>query len=168
MDRHSKDTSSADYRWGRRYLWLVAIGMGVVIAVNTAMYALAVGTFPGVVMEQDDGAEALCIANFRAVRANLSLGWQSELDYRMSKPGRLWLGANLRDDADRPLEGLLVSAKIWRPTHEGFDREVTLWETETGEYDGEVALPLDGQWDVWLTARRGTDSYERKWRIHVQ
>lgn len=168
MNETTDDKASADRRWGLRFMWLIATGMFVVIVVNTAMYALAVGTFPGVVMERDDGAVDLCIANFAAARERQALGWQADLEYRLLESGRMQIDTDLIGADGQPLAGLLVSAKIWRPTHEGFDRTVTLWEVFPGRYSGELGLPLSGQWDIRLNARRGADSYERSWRIHTE
>ena len=168
MAELSKDTMPANRPRGWWYPWLIVVGLGIVVIVNAVMYALAVSTFSGVLMDSDDGAERLSIASFAAARESRELGWRVDLDYARLESGRLRLTADLSDADGAALSGLHVTAVIWRPTHEGVDRAATLTETGPGRYGADVDIPLAGQWDVRLSANRGADIFERSWRIHAE
>ena len=67
----------------------------------------------------------------------------------------------MRDHRGDPIDDLRVAGQVRRPTHEGFDRDVTLARRGSGLYAVELTLPLLGQWDVRLTARTGDGRQHR-------
>ncbi len=60
-----------------------------------------------------------------------------------------------------------VEATLFRPTHEGFDQTVGLDARGGGQYAREVTLPLSGQWEARVRARRDADSFQMNRRITV-
>ena len=168
----------ADGWW---YPWTFVAGMLVVIAVNIVMVIYAIGTFPG--LETDDAYRKGLAYNqtMAAARAQEERGWH--VDVRYAPAGTLAaagaaagaVGAHegelvvtVVDKAGQPLYGLDVTAALIRPTREGFDKSLTLAPGAAGEYRGEAVLPLPGQWDVRVSARRGNEGFQATRRIMVQ
>jgi len=147
------------------YPWIIAGGLGIVVVVNAFLFYFAWTTFPGLVMERDDGAEALSVARFAAAKERQDLGWQVAFKYVSTGPRRGRVVTVVSDADGAALAGLEVTAKIVRPTHGGFDDTVALAATVPGSYEADLSLPLAGQWDVTVEARWGLATYWRTWRI---
>ena len=67
----------------------------------------------------------------------------------------------------RPLDGLDVEIRFVRPTHEGYDVAAQLDGRGGGIYAAPVTLPLAGQWQARVLARRGEDTFQNVSRIVV-
>ena len=67
--------------------------------------------------------------------------------------------------ADRGLLAPVVRALLRRPVREGFDVKVALDGLGGGRYAADVAVPLPGQWEVRVLARRGADSVHDRARV---
>ncbi|MBL8668679.1 MAG: FixH family protein [Rhodospirillales bacterium] len=166
----------ADGWW---YPWIFVLGMLVVIAVNIVLITSAIDTFPG--LDTEDAYQKGLAYNqtIAAARAQEARGWQADVRYApradaASAAGREAAGhegelvVTLRDKAGEPLYGLDVDAALIRPTRSGLDTRVSLQPAGNGEYRGEAILPLPGQWDVRVFARRGNEDFQATRRIMVQ
>ncbi len=106
-------------------------------------------------------------------RAGEALGWNVDIDFMPAtdsafeeiKDGNL--SVRITDRAGNPLENAKIDALFFRPTHEGFDRRLSLGSQGGGLYVAQASLPLAGQWDVRVLIRHGVDSYRAKRRIVV-
>ena len=166
----------ADGWW---YPWIFVFGMLVVIAVNIVLITYAIGTFPG--LDTEDAYQKGLAYNqtIAAARVQEARGWHLDIRYaphpdEASANGRAAsvhegeLVVTLRDNAGEPLYGLDVSAALIRPTRGGLDTRISLQPAGSGEYRGEATLPLPGQWDVRVFARRGDEDFQATRRIMVQ
>ena len=146
------------------YPWTFVFGMVLVIAVNIVLVVYAVGTFPG--LETEDAYQKGIKYNktLAAARAQEARGWSVGVRYAPHpveeaaeghREGELVV--TLRDKAGEPLRGLDVTAALVRPTRGGFDAQIELEPRGRGEYGAEASLPLPGQWDVRVSARRGDE-----------
>ena len=169
----------ADGWW---YPWTFVFGMLVVIAVNIVMITYAIGTFPG--LETEDAYQKGLAYNqtLAAARVQEARGWHIDVRYapriETVAPAEEAVGAptahegelvvTVVDKAGKPLYGLDVTAALIRPTRAGFDTSVALQPRAAGEYRGEATLPLAGQWDVRVSARRGDEDFQATRRIMVQ
>jgi len=159
----------ADGWW---YPWTFVFGMLVVIAVNIVLITYAIGTFPG--LDTEDAYQKGLAYNqtIAAARVQEARGWHLDIRYAphpdeaSAHEGELVV--TLRDRGGEPLYGLDVSAALIRPTRGGLDSRIALQPAASGEYRGEATLPLPGQWDVRVYARRGEEDFQATRRIMVQ
>ena len=155
------------------YPWIFVVGMLVVIAVNAVMIALAVDTFSG--LETDDAYRKGIQYNktIAAAEAQAARGWQMTLVVEPRPAGEAAASggrtadmvATFTDRDGYPLHGLEVEAHLIRPTSAGHDSSVTLTEQAEGRYATTLAIPLPGQWDVRVHARRDDATYQATHRI---
>jgi nitrogen fixation protein FixH len=103
-----------------------------------------------------------------AAKAQAALGWTAALttDERAGVPGPVWFVVNDRDGA--PVTGLAVELLAWRPVGAEPATRRVLAEINPGHYRADLALPLSGQWQFDIVARRGADEYVLGRRIIVK
>jgi nitrogen fixation protein FixH len=157
------------------YPWTFVAGMALVIAVNIALVIYAVGTFPG--LETDDAYRKGLAYNetLAAARAQEALGWRADVRYA-PRPAEAAAGGGregelvitLLDRTGEPLRDLKAEAVLVRPTRAGLDMRIELEPRGPGEYRAEATLPLAGQWDVRILARRGDHGFQATRRILVR
>ena len=138
---------------GRKVFAITAGAFAVIIGVNVFMAVKAVGTFPGLEVQNSYVASQ----TFEAERAAQErLGWT--LGYRY-EAGELIL--SFRDAAGQPVEARDISALIGRTTEAAEDRRPAFTYR-----DGDFRAPVDlakGRWMVLLEARAedGTRFHQR-------
>jgi nitrogen fixation protein FixH len=130
---------------GRKVLFIALSAFGVVVAVNALMATLAVGGFPGLVVQNPYVAGQEFDAEVKAEKA---LGWRFGTEWRDGE-----LAVSIVDAIGAPPPGLEVSALVGRPATEAQDREVAL-ERRGAAFVADLDLD-PGAWRVEITARRG-------------
>jgi Predicted integral membrane protein linked to a cation pump len=156
------------------YPWIFVVGMLVVIVVNVVMITLALDTFPG--LETQDAYRKGLAYNqtIAAADAQAARGWQMAvaLQPRPADPAsatdnahKAEVDAIFTDRYGDPVAGLEVHAYLLRPTNEGSDIEAQLDERGSGRYAATLTVPLPGQWDVRVHARRGDETYQATRRV---
>ncbi len=140
---------------GRHVLFAMLALFGIVIAVNLVFVYLALDTFTGVSRE-NPYQEGLAYNRALAARdAQRDLGWQGAVALAPADGGGDRITLTLTDRAGVPLNGLTLSGRLRRPTHEGMDQSLA-WQAEAGgRYVAVVALPARGNWDLEVTADDG-------------
>ncbi|QNT70627.1 FixH family protein [Defluviicoccus vanus] len=155
------------------YPWIFVVGMMVVIAVNAVMITLALETFPGLDTEDAYRKGLKYNQTIAAAEAQDARGWQMAVAVA-PHPGEQTSAAGGRqadvvatftDRDGYPLSGLTVEAYLLRPTNSGHDASAALDEQVGGHYAAMVTLPLPGQWDVRVHARRGDETFQATRRI---
>ncbi len=161
------------------YPWIFVVGMLVVVVVNAVMITLAIGTFPGLDTEDAYRKGIAYNQTLAAAEAQAERGWQASLSVKPASgtatqmaaiaPLSAEIDAGFVDRAGQPLGGLEVRAYLVRPTHDGGNDLVALLEERGGgRYVATVAVPLPGQWDVRLHARRGDETFQLSRRAVIQ
>jgi nitrogen fixation protein FixH len=133
------------WRW---FPWLVAVALGVVVAVNAGMIYAALASFPG-----KAGNDGFDLSNqYDAVldhaRRTAELGWT--MAARADGTGRPEV--TLADRQGSPLTGASVAASAARPLGAPQTQPLAFHETEAGRYVADAALTLPGQWELTLSA----------------
>ncbi|MBL8660277.1 MAG: FixH family protein [Rhodospirillales bacterium] len=154
------------------YPWIFVAVMAVVIAVNVLMATLAVRTFPGLQTEDAYNKGLRYNDTIAAVREQAKLGWRMSVEVTPTAdadgPGReAELTVAFVDRDGQPLDRLSIDAALLRPAAEGFDRALSLDYRGSGVYVGTVTLPLAGQWDAHVMARRDSDTFEATRRLFI-
>lgn len=149
----------------RYYPWIIAACMSVVVAVNVGMVTFALRTFPG----KAPGGEGFDLSNrynavIERVHQETSLGWAvgADADGR-GHPILVMTGAD-----HAPLVHARIVANADRPVGNAMRTPVAFAETTPGHYVGDVSLPLQGQWELMLTASVGGHDVTATRRIVVK
>jgi nitrogen fixation protein FixH len=143
-------------------LGIVLVFFGTIIAVNVVMAFAAVGTFPGLVVENSYLASQHYDDLIDKARAQDAKGLKDALS---AKAGVLTF--RLADAAGAPVAGLEVAAHVGRPSTTREDRDLAFAPRSDGIYVAGDALPA-GLWEVDLEARRGADLvFRRTQEVHV-
>ncbi|MEX2643419.1 MAG: FixH family protein [Acetobacterales bacterium] len=145
--------------------WVFVGGFAVVIAANATLTYFALSSWTGL-----ETREAYIRGNhynavLEADARQQALGWKVEAGLARLPDGSEGLNVELRDAAGRPFGGAAVTARLVRPTHEGYDLDLAVPERAVGSYAVPVRLPLPGIWDVRIEARAGADTYRRTVRV---
>lgn len=162
-DTHDTIDAQTQRRLGRRVLWYLIGGFGIVIAANAALVVFALSSWTGLETTHayDRGLhynDVLAAAEAQAAR-----GWTSKLRY---EGGRLTVQLNDRDG--NGIAGQRVAATFKRPTQEGYDQTVALRAEGGGRYGADVALPMLGNWDVHVRAEGQGRAWFATERIRVK
>jgi len=151
----------------RKALWIILAGFSVVLVANGFLVYYAANSWTGLETKQHFAKGLAYNENLQGAKRQKALGWQAKLS--ISFDGGDGLSGNSRitftDKDGKALSGLDVKVLTIRPTHEGYDQEFGLMEKGDGIYQGSFSLPLKGQWDFRILARRGDDNYQRVERI---
>jgi len=148
--------------------WLLGF-FGVVFAANAVFIYLALGSFPGVVVESSYEAGQAYNQEIAAAKLQADLNWQvsSELVRSDVEGGKLVVTAK---DADGdPLYGIELNAMLRNPVHDGADMQVTFRADGGGRYVGNVDHLEAGNWMlVLLISQDGERKFKSENRIFVK
>jgi nitrogen fixation protein FixH len=141
----SSPTTAARPLTGWHFLGIICAFFGTIIAVNVVMATLAVGTFPGLVVENSYVASQEYNEMLDAARAQTGAGWRTGFRH---EGGTLIFSIADRDGV--PRTGLTVRALAGRPSTTQEDRSI-VFAQEPGGYRADQALPA-GLWEVDIAA----------------
>ena len=152
--------------------WIFVGAMGVVFAVNGLLVYFALSSWTGIETEGHYSKGVAYNDTLAAVEKQKALGWGVRFsvspDGGATAPGAFNIVTSYSNTNDTPLAGLRVRAHLIRPTHEGYDRRVELQSSSAGVYQGQIDVPLPGQWDLRLVAAdENGNSHQRVERIQV-
>ncbi|SCZ60900.1 FixH family protein [Thiohalomonas denitrificans] len=173
MSVEAKRLFSQSNKQGWRNPWVIGwiSLLVIVLGVNIGMVSLAVITNPGLV-DRDfyDSGQAMEQQYRKRQAARTALGWDLELDLpKKSVAGRPDVyRLNLLDKQGQPIRGADVRLTAYRPSDASADFDVALKEAAAGRYDGYLALPLKGIWDLRVHVSRGEDSWDITRRISAE
>lgn len=161
--------SQAKRASGWWYPWIFVGGMGVVVVVNGFLFFFALDSWTG--LETDSHYKRGLEYNtaLDATTAQRVLGWQTTLTVTPAEGGerKFDVAVTFLDKSGQPLRDLTVDAIVRRPTHEGYDAQLSLNPKGNGAYGGQAALALPGVWDVRLIAQRGDDHFQSVERVQI-
>ena len=144
--------------------WLLAIiaFLTVVFMVNSALFYVAVATDDGLV-DEDYYRKGLFYD--KGLEGEKALGWDIGLSFNAgpSHPAM----AKIRVDITRlgyAITDASVAVVLKRPASGRYDMSMELLSSGHG-YTGEVDLPLEGLWDIEVTAGKGGQSMVKTFRV---
>ncbi len=97
-----------------------------------------------------------------------ALGWRSEIKFAATAGLDGRLVARITDGAGAPVSGLRVSVEVVRPIEPLPERDVALLPAGDGSYQAGVVLTRPGQWELRVTALRGTQTFKFAERVVVR
>ena len=145
--------------------WLFVAGFGVVIAVNSVLIWLAVGSFSG--LYSDHARERGVHYNqvMAEQRSRDALGW-SVVPSWQAEGGVL--GLKVSDAAGKPLPGAVASIELIRPAERRAPIDVALSDLGNGRFAGRVALPERGNWDADIVIEAGGHRFALTKRLFLR
>lgn len=149
-------------------VWLLAF-FGVVFAANAVFIYLALGSFPGVVVESSYEAGQTYNEEIAAAKAQSELNWQVSTEFvrTTGADGRLVVTA--KDAQGTPLYGVALNALLRNPVHDDADVKVDFTADGGGRYVGEVENLADGNWTLILEIEKdGERKFRSENRIFVK
>ncbi|MHA7773960.1 FixH family protein [Roseibium sp. M-1] len=154
---------------GRTVLaWLLGF-FAVVFAANAVFIYLALGSFPGVVVESSYEAGQAYNSEIAAAKVQAELNWQVSTDFvrTADEGGKLIVTAT--DAGGTPLFGVTLRALLRNPVHDGTDVEVAFAADGGGRYVGNVETVADGNWTLILEIEQdGTRKFRSENRIFLK
>jgi nitrogen fixation protein FixH len=165
------DTTRKPLTGRRVFLWLAAFFL-LVIIMNVVMAYLGNRSWTGLTTNQayDEGLKYNTV--LEEAKEQAALGWTVHFE-PVSVTGRDGDRVTARIVVDISgkdgivLDGLQVSARILRPTSEGYDQAVEFTAVDERRFQVETTFPLQGQWDVYMTAANSRGTYRIRHRIQL-
>lgn len=148
--------------------WAFVGGFAIVVAANGIMIHFALSTWSGLTTSEPYTKGLRHNAELAAEARQKALGWSAAHEFRDRGGGAGTLRLELRARDGAPLDGATVSALLVRPAQHGLDAEVALAPVGRGQYEGVVALPRPGLWEVRYRVRRGGDEFSAVARIEAR
>lgn len=153
---------------GRRVLFLFVAFFALVAAADGLLVYLSLSSWTGLTAKNyyKRGLEYNQV--LRAAERQSNLGWRSDVAFvpEAKLSGRVTV--RMVDAAGRPIDGLRFVGTVARPTHEGFDRPITLVSVGGGTYEANLTVPLPGLWELRLQATNGRDSFRFRRRLSME
>lgn len=134
--------------------WLFVAFFLVVVSANGALIWIALKSWTGTAIDQAFEKGLAYNRNLEAARAQAALGWKARLEARIVEGFWVETVLTLSDADGAPIENAQVQATFERPTQLGNDFAIALRHEGQGRYQAAFELPLIGQWNVHVTARR--------------
>ncbi len=136
------------YMLAATFLWL-----GLVAIVNGYMVWQAIGSFPGLAVEDDFGTSNRYDQVIAVAEAQSALRWRVTADLADGRPV-----LHLTGPDGAPLEGAVVTATAERPLGPRLATPTTFTEAAPGRYIADGALTEPGAWDLKLRIVRRTQT----------
>jgi len=161
--------SALSWMWrGGRWIPLTLVGCFVVVLlVNGGMIVVAFATWPG--LETTNAYQRGLAYNrqLEAAEQQAALGWKVDFAFVQDGPRKGTLQLDLEDRHGSVIRDADVRVRLVRPTHEGVDQTVALEHGVGGHYEADLALPLDGQWDIELAAAANGQTWRLSERVFL-
>lgn len=141
----------------------------VVGAVNIIFVVTALDSWSGLSTDNSYNKGAAYNSVLLAKRTQEERGWRSTLTTTPRSDGDWDVVAEFKDRDNNPISNLTVKAFFRRPTHQGYDQEISFTPTEAGHYVAQISLALKGQWDVQVKALQDTtQAYYAEQRLWIK
>lgn len=137
----------------------------VVFTANWVLVYLAVSGFDGLV-EENYYEKGLRYND--VIQAEKRLGWKIELSFSddLKTAAANKAKVVIFDLKGEPIGGAKVKLLLRRPATDRFDKEFELVPSGCA-YHGTVSLPINGLWDIAVTAEKGADRMEKNFRVRT-
>jgi len=147
--------------------WLLCF-FGVVFTANGIFLYLALGSFPGVVVDSSYEAGQTYNQEIAAAKAQAGLGWQVSSEIARTSPDGAKLVVTATDAQGTPLYGIAVNAALRHPAQENEDVTAVLRADGGGRYIGEIDKLAPGNWTLVLEIEQdGTRRFKSENRMFI-
>jgi len=144
---------TSDKKYARWTLFCFLAFFGIIGTVDAIFIYKAVNTHTGVVTKQ---------------AYEKGLNFNETLEKARNQPNIIQVASyendilnwQLSEQNTAPLTGATVTAKLFRPAHDGYDYEVALDHQGNGLYLAKLNLPLKGVWIAKLNSTWNNETYQ--------
>jgi len=154
-----------------KWVWAILGLFGTIFVVNYGFISVALNTSTGLVTEEyyKYGLQQNKIG--KQYRKQAARGWKVELimdsAWSINEPSMVKLVVS--DKYGQAISGGHAELTAYRPSDAKADVLKTLQEIDqSGIYQGEISLPIQGVWDMNLLFRNGDDKHMLNQRITIQ
>ncbi|MEO9731613.1 FixH family protein [Qipengyuania citrea] len=153
---------------GRTVLfWLLGF-FGIIFTANGIFIYLALGSFPGVVVESSYEAGQAYNQEIAAAKAQADLNWQVSSEFIRADGDGGKLVVTAADADGTPLYGIKLNAMLRNPVADNSDVKVDFHADGGGRYVGEVTRVAPGNWTlVLLISQDGERKFKSENRIFL-
>ena len=144
---------------GKKVLLSFVGFFGLIFGVNAVMLWLAFSTWTGLDVESPYQFSQQYQSELEEAKAQNLLNWSVEVRAQLKADGQTRIEVQAKNSNGEELTGFEVVSKLSRPTQSRDDINIVLEETNFGNYTGELANELAGQWDLI------TDFYKNDVRV---
>ncbi|MFD1695084.1 FixH family protein [Roseibium aestuarii] len=137
-------------------MWVIGF-FAVIFAANGVFIYLALGSFPGVVVDSSYKASQAYNKELATARAQAERGWTVTASLERGENDQARLRIEPRDKEGLVLTGLTLTASLEHPAHQGQDLTLDLQETQSGVYEGSAEGLTSGNWELVIEARQGEE-----------
>ena len=150
-------------------LWPVAIVGMLAITVGANVYMLWATRDPTILaIEPDYYRKAVGWDSTMAqARREVAMGWKAEAAFGPLIAGKALLAVTLSDSAGEPVNEAAVGIEAINNVDATRHVPGVLVHSEPGRYEGMLALPRPGLWEVRVTARRDSLLFTQSLRVDV-
>jgi len=141
---------------GTHVLWAVIGFLVAIFLANAIFIALALGTFPGQVVEKPYESGLKFNDVLKAKTEQAALGWTAEIEQAGLENGEAEITIRFQSAAGAVLHGLKVVGELRRPASGGGDRALPFVESADGVYVVRVGKVGEGVWNLTVTAAAAT------------
>ena len=156
------------FRSDRWIPWTFFLFFGVIITVNGIMIGFALDSWTGLAVDNSYRRGLEYNKQLDARAAQDALGWTVAFDAQANGDRAVSMIVQLTDRHDTEMNDATVTARLVRPTHEGFDSETVFDFTRNGRYAANFTFPMAGQWDIHLLVTRADQEHRSARRITVR
>jgi nitrogen fixation protein FixH len=150
---------------GGHVLAILLAFFGVTVGVNAIFTAYAIATFSGEDIARPYLSGLAYNETLAARAAQQRLGWTTTIALERRGAGDATLRVRVTTAAGAALSGLIVAAKLRRPTDSRLDRDLPL-DLKGDTYEASVPELASGQWDVIVrTAAADGTPFEARRRV---
>lgn len=132
-------------------IWLLGF-FGVIFAANGVLIWLALGSFPGVVVESSYHAGQVYNQEIAAAEAQAARGWQVSAEITRSGETSAVIRINAQGRTGAPISGVSFTGRLLHPVYSGDDHVLTFAEREAGIFVAPVSGIRSGNWTLELEA----------------
>ncbi|MEM7197973.1 MAG: FixH family protein, partial [Pseudomonadota bacterium] len=136
--------------------WYFVAFFVVVVILDAIFVTIATSTHRGVVTELAYEKGLAYNTTIAAFDAQERLGWQADIRYIQPQ-----VRFTLFDASGAPIDGARVVAHFTRVTQAGHDFHTPLVARGAGVYNGDVILPLSGQWRIGVSVKWKQQHYQK-------
>ena len=149
-------------------VWLLGF-FGVIFTANAIFIYLALGSFPGVVVESSYEAGQAYNQEIAAAKAQEQLHWQVTSEFQDVGETGSKLMVSAVDAEGTPLFGVDVRAVLRHPAKQGADVELLLRADGGGRYVADVEKLPEGNWILVLQIEQdGIRKFKSENRIYLK
>lgn len=148
--------------------WYIVLFFVVLTGLLSYFAWLAVSSYTGVITDDAYNKGINYNKTLHQAEIEKALGWQADVAFTPEKDKQVLVAVALKDKQKNLIKGAKAEVFFQRPTQAGFDKKVFLKEGQDGLYSADVALPLVGIWDVYLSFTQEKNNFQLKKTYIVQ